>query len=238
MRSCAVTRSIIKLICQSPSQMSTLLSTRRSNWSLHVAPYALWFPSSIPAYLLFSVLLAGGTDPPSGRSSPLPLRPDSRPVTPPLSQTPKHFHLPGRSWSAPCHCSSLLCHFISVFPSIFSFLSFLLLVWISVFLNFSIPFSLLFRLSSSVFLMSLRLTSDQLLLYFLYLSQINSFTGKRTNLTLSPLDWFWLLEQKGFTEALYWQKITLLFVFEYFQTRGATSTENHPSTNSTVLSLS
>uniref|UniRef100_A0A671WXX5 Actin binding LIM protein 1a n=1 Tax=Sparus aurata TaxID=8175 RepID=A0A671WXX5_SPAAU len=39
-----------------------------------------------------------GTDPPSGRSSPLPLRPDSRPVTPPLSQTPKHFHLPGRSW--------------------------------------------------------------------------------------------------------------------------------------------
>ncbi|XP_056292186.1 actin-binding LIM protein 1-like [Pseudoliparis swirei] len=35
-----------------------------------------------------------GTDLPSGRSSPLPLRPDSRPVTPPLSQTPKHFHLP------------------------------------------------------------------------------------------------------------------------------------------------
>nr|XP_040035360.1 actin-binding LIM protein 1a isoform X7 [Gasterosteus aculeatus aculeatus] len=35
-----------------------------------------------------------GTDPPSGRSSPLPLRPDSRSVTPPLSQTPKHFHLP------------------------------------------------------------------------------------------------------------------------------------------------
>ncbi|XP_032378662.1 actin-binding LIM protein 1 isoform X19 [Etheostoma spectabile] len=35
-----------------------------------------------------------GTDPLSGRSSPLPLRPDSRPVTPPLSLTPKHFHLP------------------------------------------------------------------------------------------------------------------------------------------------
>uniref|UniRef100_A0A8C5AFU3 Actin binding LIM protein 1a n=1 Tax=Gadus morhua TaxID=8049 RepID=A0A8C5AFU3_GADMO len=35
-----------------------------------------------------------GADPPSGRSSPLPLRCDSRPVTPPLSQTPKHFHLP------------------------------------------------------------------------------------------------------------------------------------------------
>ncbi|TKS85331.1 Actin-binding LIM protein 1 [Collichthys lucidus] len=49
---------------------------------------------SIPAYVLFLVLLTGGTDPPSGRSSPLPLRPDSRPVTPPLSQTPKHFHLP------------------------------------------------------------------------------------------------------------------------------------------------
>ncbi|XP_060896584.1 actin-binding LIM protein 1a isoform X3 [Labrus mixtus] len=35
-----------------------------------------------------------GTDPPSGRSSPLPLRPDSRPITPPLCLTPKHFHLP------------------------------------------------------------------------------------------------------------------------------------------------
>ncbi|XP_046885687.1 actin-binding LIM protein 1-like isoform X2 [Hypomesus transpacificus] len=35
-----------------------------------------------------------GSDPASGRSSPLPLRPDSRPVTPPLSLTPKHFHLP------------------------------------------------------------------------------------------------------------------------------------------------
>ncbi|XP_041722088.1 actin-binding LIM protein 1 isoform X8 [Coregonus clupeaformis] len=35
-----------------------------------------------------------GTDPPSGRSSPIPQRPESRPVTPPLSLTPKHFHLP------------------------------------------------------------------------------------------------------------------------------------------------
>ncbi|XP_029570101.1 actin-binding LIM protein 1 isoform X3 [Salmo trutta] len=35
-----------------------------------------------------------GTDPHSGRSSPIPQRPDSRPVTPPLSLTPKHFHLP------------------------------------------------------------------------------------------------------------------------------------------------
>ncbi|KAM9560831.1 actin-binding LIM protein 1-like isoform 1-T8 [Salvelinus alpinus] len=35
-----------------------------------------------------------GTDPHSGRSSPIPQRPDSRPVTRPLSLTPKHFHLP------------------------------------------------------------------------------------------------------------------------------------------------
>ncbi|XP_077470104.1 actin-binding LIM protein 1a isoform X9 [Stigmatopora argus] len=35
-----------------------------------------------------------GTDPPSGRSSPLPIRPESRPGTPPLCLTPKHFHLP------------------------------------------------------------------------------------------------------------------------------------------------
>uniref|UniRef100_A0A3P8Y2V2 Actin binding LIM protein 1a n=1 Tax=Esox lucius TaxID=8010 RepID=A0A3P8Y2V2_ESOLU len=37
-----------------------------------------------------------GTEPANGRSSPIPQRPDSRPVTPPLSLTPKHFHLPGR----------------------------------------------------------------------------------------------------------------------------------------------
>ncbi|XP_019903093.1 actin-binding LIM protein 1a isoform X9 [Esox lucius] len=35
-----------------------------------------------------------GTEPANGRSSPIPQRPDSRPVTPPLSLTPKHFHLP------------------------------------------------------------------------------------------------------------------------------------------------
>ncbi|XP_028821745.1 actin-binding LIM protein 1-like isoform X4 [Denticeps clupeoides] len=36
-----------------------------------------------------------GTEPSSGRSSPLSSHwPDSRPVTPPLSMTPKHFHLP------------------------------------------------------------------------------------------------------------------------------------------------
>uniref|UniRef100_A0A8C6M8E7 Actin binding LIM protein 1a n=1 Tax=Nothobranchius furzeri TaxID=105023 RepID=A0A8C6M8E7_NOTFU len=58
-----------------------------------------------------------GTDPPSGRSSPLPLRPDSRPVTPPLCQTPKHFHVPGRSWSAPCHCSPRRLTFVSFYQT-------------------------------------------------------------------------------------------------------------------------
>ncbi|XP_051883456.1 actin-binding LIM protein 1 isoform X7 [Pristis pectinata] len=35
-----------------------------------------------------------GNEPSSGRSSPLPMRPDSRPLTPSYVQTPKHFHLP------------------------------------------------------------------------------------------------------------------------------------------------
>ncbi|XP_040291115.1 actin-binding LIM protein 1 isoform X13 [Bufo bufo] len=35
-----------------------------------------------------------GTEPSSGRSSPLPYRPDSRPLTPTYAQTPKHFHVP------------------------------------------------------------------------------------------------------------------------------------------------
>ncbi|XP_048843618.1 actin-binding LIM protein 1 isoform X7 [Brienomyrus brachyistius] len=35
-----------------------------------------------------------GTEPSSGRSSPAPSRPDSRPLTPTLSLNPKHFHLP------------------------------------------------------------------------------------------------------------------------------------------------
>ncbi len=46
----------------------------------------------LPLILLF---LFGGTEPSSGRSSPL----SSRPATPTLSLTPKHFHVPGRSWS-------------------------------------------------------------------------------------------------------------------------------------------
>uniref|UniRef100_A0AAY4C533 Actin binding LIM protein 1a n=1 Tax=Denticeps clupeoides TaxID=299321 RepID=A0AAY4C533_9TELE len=42
-----------------------------------------------------------GTEPSSGRSSPLSSHwPDSRPVTPPLSMTPNHFHLPGRRQEA------------------------------------------------------------------------------------------------------------------------------------------
>lgn len=74
--------------------------------------------------------------------------------------------------------------FLSLLLSFHFFLSFC-------FLNFCLsefPFFLLFCLSSSVFLMSLHLTSGQLLLCFFYRSQINSFTGKRTNLTLIPLD--------------------------------------------------
>uniref|UniRef100_A0A671MHW7 Actin-binding LIM protein 1-like n=1 Tax=Sinocyclocheilus anshuiensis TaxID=1608454 RepID=A0A671MHW7_9TELE len=48
--------------------------------------YVLFF---LPLILLF---LFGGTEPSSGRSSPL----SSRPATPTLSLTPKHFHIPGR----------------------------------------------------------------------------------------------------------------------------------------------
>ncbi|CAI9587840.1 unnamed protein product [Staurois parvus] len=35
-----------------------------------------------------------GTEPNSGRNSPLPYRPDSRPLTPTYAQAPKHFHIP------------------------------------------------------------------------------------------------------------------------------------------------
>ncbi|XP_035293245.1 actin-binding LIM protein 1 isoform X11 [Cricetulus griseus] len=35
-----------------------------------------------------------GNEPSSGRSSPLPYRPDSRPLTPTYAQAPKHFHVP------------------------------------------------------------------------------------------------------------------------------------------------
>uniref|UniRef100_A0A8C4UDC4 Actin binding LIM protein 1 n=1 Tax=Falco tinnunculus TaxID=100819 RepID=A0A8C4UDC4_FALTI len=41
-----------------------------------------------------------GNEPSSGRNSPVPYRPDSRPLTPTYAQAPKHFHVPGRSW----HC--------------------------------------------------------------------------------------------------------------------------------------
>uniref|UniRef100_A0A8C3QKS9 Actin binding LIM protein 1 n=1 Tax=Cyanoderma ruficeps TaxID=181631 RepID=A0A8C3QKS9_9PASS len=41
---------------------------------------------------------AKGNEPSSGRNSPVPYRPDSRPLTPTYAQAPKHFHVPGRSW--------------------------------------------------------------------------------------------------------------------------------------------
>ncbi|XP_040291106.1 actin-binding LIM protein 1 isoform X4 [Bufo bufo] len=41
-----------------------------------------------------TILHVKGTEPSSGRSSPLPYRPDSRPLTPTYAQTPKHFHVP------------------------------------------------------------------------------------------------------------------------------------------------
>lgn len=119
MRSCAVKHCSISHICLEASPKCLPFP---SKWhqpqpvcSLCVASCRLWFPSCVPAHVLFSVLPTGGTDPSSGRSSPLPLRPDSRPGTPPLSQTPKHFHLPGMSWSAPCHCSPHL--FLSIWLS-------------------------------------------------------------------------------------------------------------------------
>lgn len=57
------------------------------------------FVSFLPLILFF---LFGGTEPSSGRSSPL----SSRPATPTLSLTPKHFHIPGRSWSHPFKSAS------------------------------------------------------------------------------------------------------------------------------------
>lgn len=44
----------------------------------------------------------GGNEPSSGRNSPVPYRPDSRPLTPTYAQAPKHFHVPGRSWHCMC----------------------------------------------------------------------------------------------------------------------------------------
>lgn len=44
----------------------------------------------------------GGNEPSSGRNSPVPYRPDSRPLTPTYAQAPKHFHIPGRSWHCMC----------------------------------------------------------------------------------------------------------------------------------------
>ncbi|XP_077311067.1 actin-binding LIM protein 1 isoform X4 [Lithobates pipiens] len=41
-----------------------------------------------------TILHVKGTEPNSGRNSPLPYRPDSRPLTPTYAQAPKHFHVP------------------------------------------------------------------------------------------------------------------------------------------------
>ncbi|XP_073540738.1 actin-binding LIM protein 1 isoform X5 [Phyllobates terribilis] len=41
-----------------------------------------------------TILHMKGTEPLSGRNSPLPHRPDSRPLTPTFGQVPKHFHVP------------------------------------------------------------------------------------------------------------------------------------------------
>eukprot|EP00079_Xenopus_tropicalis_P031533 XP_017945304.1 PREDICTED: actin-binding LIM protein 1 isoform X8 [Xenopus tropicalis] len=41
-----------------------------------------------------SILHVKGNEPNSGRNSPIPYRPDSRPPTPTYAQAPKHFHLP------------------------------------------------------------------------------------------------------------------------------------------------
>lgn len=61
----------------------------------------------LPLILLF---LFGGTEPSSGRSSPL----SSRPATPTLSLTPKHFHIPGRSWSIISFFFSRVCPALSL----------------------------------------------------------------------------------------------------------------------------
>uniref|UniRef100_A0A8C9EI74 Actin binding LIM protein 1 n=1 Tax=Pavo cristatus TaxID=9049 RepID=A0A8C9EI74_PAVCR len=46
-----------------------------------------------------------GNEPSSGRNSPVPYRPDSRPLTPTYAQAPKHFHVPGRiNIHRKCHC--------------------------------------------------------------------------------------------------------------------------------------
>lgn len=64
------------------------------NFLLHLLCFLDCCPFS---HFVFSILLIGGNEPSSGRNSPLPYRPDSRPLTPTYAQAPKHFHVPGRS---------------------------------------------------------------------------------------------------------------------------------------------
>lgn len=63
-----------------------------------------WFSFTALSHSVFSILLIGGNEPSSGRNSPLPYRPDSRPLTPTYAQAPKHFHVPGRSWHSVSCC--------------------------------------------------------------------------------------------------------------------------------------
>lgn len=67
------------------------------------------------SHFVFSILLIGGNEPSSGRNSPLPYRPDSRPLTPTYAQAPKHFHVPGRSWhvSVSVSCRSVECSLVT-----------------------------------------------------------------------------------------------------------------------------
>lgn len=73
------------------------------------ACFFFWFCFVLFCFVLLSLLsfcflhsFIGGNEPSSGRNSPVPYRPDSRPLTPTYAQAPKHFHVPGRSWHCVC----------------------------------------------------------------------------------------------------------------------------------------
>lgn len=88
----------------------------------NISPWRFWFHqfclgliglAFLIYFILFCLLLSlfsfcflhsfiGGNEPSSGRNSPVPYRPDSRPLTPTYAQAPKHFHVPGRSWHCMC----------------------------------------------------------------------------------------------------------------------------------------
>ncbi|KAF3842324.1 hypothetical protein F7725_024275 [Dissostichus mawsoni] len=96
---CAVTVWAPEIVTHAPPPLSDTTSSPIAKVRAPLTPLLSAAPlrqriTSIPTWYTTSLSLPHCTDPPSGRSSPLPLRPDSRPVTPPLSLTPKHFHLP------------------------------------------------------------------------------------------------------------------------------------------------